>query len=297
LKISDNTSKAVNEVKAGLKEVTQQSKESRQETYNKKLQNWLSPTDPCTIYKRALKTRHPGSGTWFLQSPQYLQWKSSSKSSLWLHGFAGCGKTVLTSSVVEDIQKEISLDPLAPSSPILLYFFFDFRETEKQSLEEMARSLAYQLYTQDENFQQPLDSLLIACDDGYRKPTAEQLLEPIMENSLATDHKVYLILDALDECTVPRQELLAWIEKVAECTSQKIHLLATSRKEPDIDSIIGRDNLMDQRIAIQTEVVDEDIRAYILHRLRTDDGFRRWKQREDIQQVIQESLMRISDGM
>jgi hypothetical protein len=179
----------------------------------------------------------------------------------------------------------------------LLYFFFDFREVEKQSLEEMARSLAYQLYNQDKNFQQSLDSLLRACDDGYRKPTAEQLLGPIMEYLLATDSKVYVILDALDECTVPRQELLAWIEKVVERTSQKIHLLATSRKEPDIDSVLGRPNLMDQSIAVQTGVVDEDISAYILHRLRTDVGFKRWEHRKDIQQMIQESLMDMSDGM
>jgi GTPase SAR1 family protein len=232
-----------------------------------------------------------------LQSQQYLQWKTSPKSSLWLYGFAGCGKTVLTSSIVEDLYSETSSDISTSSGPILLYFFFDFREVEKQSLEEMARSLAYQLYNQDKNFQQSLDSLLKACDDGYRKPTAEQLLGPIMEHLLAADSKVYVILDALDECTVPRQELLAWIEKVAERTSQKIHLLATSRKEPDIDSVLGRPNLMDQSIAVQTGVVDEDISAYILHRLRTDVGFKRWEHRKDIQQMIQESLMDMSDGM
>jgi hypothetical protein len=216
---------------------------------------------------------------------------------LWLYGFAGCGKTVLTSSIVEHLYSGIGPDPSTSSDPILLYFFFDFREVKKQSLEEMARSLAYQLYIQDKNFQQPLDSLLKACDDGFRKPTAEQLLGPIVGNSLATDRKVYLILDALDECSVPRQQLLAWIEKVAESTSQKIHLLVTSRKEPDIDSILGRVDLIDQSIAIQTEVVDEDISAYILHRLRTDDGFKRWEHRKDIQQMIRESLMGMSRGM
>jgi hypothetical protein len=283
-----------------VKEIAQQSKVSRQETYNKKIRTWLSPAEPHINYERALRTRHSGSGAWFLRSQQYLQWKSSPKSSLWLYGFAGCGKTVLTSSIIEDLHSEVSPDPSTSSGPILLYFFFDFREVKKQSLEEMARSLAYQLYTQDKNFQQLLDSLLKACDDGYRKPTAEQLLGPIMDASLAADRNVYLILDALDECTVPRQELLAWIEKVAECTSQKIHLLVTSRKEPDIDSILGRTDLMDQCIALQTGVIDDDIRAYVIHRLRTDDGFKRWEHREDtedIRQMIQSSLMRISGGM
>jgi hypothetical protein len=108
---------------------------------------------------------------------------------------------------------------------------------------------------------------------------------------------VYLVLDALDECILPRQDLLAWIKKIAGFTSWKLHLLVTSRKEPDIDLVLGRPYLMDQRAAVQTNVVDEDIRAYMIHRLRTDNEFKRWKNRDDIKQMIQESLMRMSNGM
>jgi len=241
--------------------------------------------------------RHSGSGTWFLQSRQYLQWKSSRKPNLWLHGLAGCGKTVLTSSIVKDIQQEVVSGPHASSSPILLFFFFDFRDVRKQSLEEMALSLAYQLYGQDKNFQHPLDSLSKACDNGYRKPSTASLLEIILKALLSIDRQVFIILDALDECAIPRQEMLAWIQKVAESTSKRINVLVTSRKEPDIDSVLGRARLMDQNIAVQADVVDEDIRAYITHRLRTDSGLKRWEHREDIQQMIQESLMRMSAGM
>ena len=285
------------ECKEDLKEIAQYSKESRRERYVDKIRDWLSPADPHPNYIRALDMRQSGSGTWFLQSQQYLQWKSSLEPTLWLHGLAGCGKTVLTSSIVEDMQKEIVSGPHASSSPILLYFFFDFRDIRKQSFGEMALSLAYQLYSQDKSFEQPMDSLLKVCDNGYRKPSTASLLEIILETLLSIDRKVFIILDALDECAIPRQELLAWIQKVAESTSKRINVLVTSRKEPDIDSILGCAKLMDQNIAVQADVVDEDIRAYITHRLRTDSGFKRWEHREDIQQMIRESLMRMSAGM
>jgi hypothetical protein len=216
---------------------------------------------------------------------------------MWLYGLAGCGKTVLTSSIVEDLHKEISPDAFDVSSPILLCFFFDFRDVKKQALEEMARSLAYHLYGKDKVFQQSLNELFKECDEGYRKPSAKSLLGLILNVPLATDRKMYLILDALDECTIQRQELLAWIKQVAETTSQKTHLLVTSRKEPDIDSVLGRTGLMDQNIAIQTNIVDKDIRAYVIHRLQTDDGFKRWEQLKHIQNMIQNSLMKMSDGM
>lgn len=285
------------ECKEDLKEIAQYSKDFRQERYTDKIRDWLCPSDPHTNYIRALEMRHSGSGTWFLQSQQYLQWKSSLEPNLWLHGLAGCGKTILTSSIVEDLQKTIVSIPHASSSPILLYFFFDFRDIQKQSFGEMALSLAYQLYSQDKSFKQPLDSLLKACGNGYRKPSTASLLETMLETLLSINRKVFIVLDALDECAVPRQELLAWIKKVAESSLKGVNVLVTSRKEPDIDSVLSRPRLMDRSIAVQADVVNEDIRVYIIHRLRTDGEFKRWEHREDIQRMIQESLMRMSAGM
>ena len=84
---------------------------------------------------------------------------------------------------------------------------------------------------------------------------------------------------------------------MAELTSTKIHLLVTSREQSDISSVLCRNNLIDQIIAVQTDIIDKDIHAYIEHRLRTENEFRRWKTRNDIQQKIQESLVSMSDGM
>lgn len=264
----------------------------------------MSPADPQINYNRALEARHSDSGAWFLQSPEYSQWKSGARATLWLHGLAGCGKTVLTSSIIQNLKEEIKPDPLTSSSPILLYFFFDFREVKKQSLEELARSLVYQLHCQDGGLQEPLDSLRKACGKGHNAPSTDKLLEIFSKVSTRIDRKIYLILDALDESSVSRQSasvsrqyLLDWIKSIAESTSFKFHLLVTSRKESDIASVLGRANLMDQIIPVQTHIIDEDIRTYMEHRLRTDDNFQIWSNRDDVQQMIQESLMSMSGGM
>jgi hypothetical protein len=293
--VSDNQSK-VDEIKQGLKEIARQNEQSRQKEHDDRIQSWLSPADPYINLMRASKTRHSGSGTWFLKNEQYRQWKSSLKSSLWLHGLAGCGKTVLLSSIVEDLQRDIGANQFAPSSPILLYFFFDFRDKRKQSLENMARTLAHQLYYQDISIQQPLDKLLHACGDGYRKPSTELLLRVVLEFLLNTGRRVYLVLDALDECP-GRRDLLAWIRMIAKLTDQRIHLLVTSRKEPDIDSVLGLDDVIDQVVAVQAEIINADIRAYIVDTLRTDVAFKRWEQHEKIQHMIRDSLFEKSNGM
>jgi hypothetical protein len=294
--VSDKQSK-VDEIKKRVRDIARQNDESHQKAYDDRIQSWLSPANPYVNLKRALDTRHSGSGAWFLHNEQYFQWKSSFKSSLWLHGLAGCGKTVLLSSIVEDLQRDLDANRFALSSPILLYFFFDFRDKRKQSLEDMARSLAYQLYSQDINIQQPLDKLLHACGDGYRKPSTEVLLRVVLELLLTTGRKVYLVLDALDECPVPRHDLLDWIRMIAKLTDQRMHLLVTSRKEPDIDTVLGHDDVVDQVVAVQSNIIDADIRAYIIDTLRTDVAFKRWEQHENVQQLIQDSLFEKSDGM
>jgi hypothetical protein len=119
----------------------------------------------------------------------------------------------------------------------------------------------------------------------------------VLELLLTTGRKVYLVLDALDECPVPRHDLLDWIRMIAKLTDQRMHLLVTSRKEPDIDTVLGHDDVVDQVVAVQSNIIDADIRAYIIDTLRTDVAFKRWEQHENVQQLIQDSLFEKSDGM
>ena len=51
------------------------------------VRNWLSPPDPWKNHNLALKSRHSGSGTWWIKSDAYAEWKYSGPSSLlWING-------------------------------------------------------------------------------------------------------------------------------------------------------------------------------------------------------------------
>ena len=48
---------------------------------------WLSPPDPSTNQNIASGTQHEGTATWFFQGNIFVQWKSTSTTSLlWIHG-------------------------------------------------------------------------------------------------------------------------------------------------------------------------------------------------------------------
>jgi hypothetical protein len=72
--------------------------------YRNDVIRWLAPFNVSFNLNKAIKARHPGSGRRLLESKAYTTWKKSDNSFLWLHGIPGCGKTILASTVIEDLQ-------------------------------------------------------------------------------------------------------------------------------------------------------------------------------------------------
>lgn len=61
-----------------------------------KIFRWLSSTDPTINQNAAWESHEPQTGKWFIGGKEYLHWKETPRSFLWIHGIAGCGKTVLS---------------------------------------------------------------------------------------------------------------------------------------------------------------------------------------------------------
>lgn len=92
-----------------------------------KICSWLSAPDPSTNYHKAHKQRQAQTGLWFLQSTRFTQWKVSAASRLWLYGIPGCGKTILSSTVIEHLLQHCSDD----NSIVTAYFYIDFNDAQK----------------------------------------------------------------------------------------------------------------------------------------------------------------------
>src|SRR5439155_25271684 len=86
------------------------------EQRREKIERWLSPPDPSTNYNKALQQRHEGLGLWFLKGDVFAKWKTRQNSFLWLHGIPGCGKTILSSAIIKDLDSKLSSQAL--------YFYF-----------------------------------------------------------------------------------------------------------------------------------------------------------------------------
>ena len=256
-----------------------------QDNQYKKKREWLNPPDPSVNLNKAIKERHPGTGSWFIQSQPFGEWMSGTRQNLWLHGIPGCGKTVLSATTIEHLTQQP--DPSHPA----LYYFFDFNNIDKQSCDNLIRSLILQLYSRSENSRKELDKLCSSCDDGRQQPSYEALLTTLLQ--IVSVENPRIVLDALDECRT-RRDLLLLMERLAESGCS---VLAASRKEEDIESGLRCWLRQDDIITIQGGAVDEDIRAYVHTRLQYDRGFGRWRSRPQVQEEIETELMKKADGM
>lgn len=135
-----------------------------------RLSRWLRLPDPSTNYHAALEKRHPETGFWLLNSQAFKDWKKSQSSFMWLHGNAGCGKTILSSALLQDILqgRDSHLDAA------IGYFYFDFNDIEKQFSRKAIRSLAFQLALQIDGLS-TLEQLYMKCERGIRQPAEDAI--------------------------------------------------------------------------------------------------------------------------
>ncbi|ORY14383.1 hypothetical protein BCR34DRAFT_560322 [Clohesyomyces aquaticus] len=174
-----------------------------------KIRQWISAPDPSTNYQKALKLRQADTGLWFLESDAYNKWKTAATSPLWLYGIPGCGKTILSSTVLQNILQHCQDDP----GKVTAYFFFDFNDLQKQDPEMMVRSLLCQISQQSIKIPASLDALFSSSENGQRQPSTHALLEAL-RSMLQELPQVYIVLDALDECA-QRVELMERLKAMA----------------------------------------------------------------------------------
>ena len=256
------------------------------------IRQWLSAPDPSVNYHKALTLRQPNTnaGQWLLKSDLFEQWKVKA-STVWLHGIPGCGKTILCSTVIEDILNDTTGDP----GKAVAYFYFDFNDPAKQDPNLMMRSLISQLSQQCVKIPPSLDVLFTSCGNGQRQPSPD-LLPNALQNLLQEFPHTYIILDALDECG-SRKLLMSIIKELSIGQTSGLHLLCTSRREGDIEATLGHIVESEGILCIQTEAVDHDIRSYVHQRLSNDISLKKWGDDPAIRQEIETTLMAGAHGM
>ncbi|KIV87711.1 hypothetical protein PV11_03240 [Exophiala sideris] len=220
---------------------------------------WLFPAglEQVLTQEYNLKLRQPGTWSWFLNEDKYQEWKISARSKLWLHGIPGAGKTILVSTMIDDLAKDLSNDHG------LAFFFCDFKTAETQDVPNILRSLIKQFVLQDEGGSAMI-ALLDFRERHSRGPTIIQsaqyleLLHKVVQPFTSSS----IVIDGLDEIRHNRPAVLEDLTTIQNSASS-INLLFSSRREVDIE-----EQLRDfQKLSVSAS--ESDLKLYVAAELGT----------------------------
>ncbi|KAJ7067349.1 ankyrin repeat-containing domain protein [Mycena amicta] len=229
------------------------------ENKRKQLKKWLQPANVAISDQDAADKCHPGTGLWLLESTEFKDWIYAPNSFLWLEGISGSGKTVLSSTIINTLRSRA--EPIA-------FFYFDTNNSGQRTVKQLLSSLVIQISLKAPHSDKSLHALWSSYANGEHLPSNSALISDALIPILGEfTQPVYIVLDALDECS-EHDKLLDAVKHILDAKLANVHLLLTSR--PEIPQ--GTD-LAKQAVSVSLDgCVDQDIEAYVTEILAKLDG-------------------------
>lgn len=261
--------------------------QGRVDELRRQIRNWLDPVDTFSFHKLLQKQRQPGTGKWFFNSLEFTQWKTQPSSFLWVHGMPGSGKSILCSSVVDNL-----LEYCRTSQSLGIgYFYFSFGDHKrKHAREDLLRVLICQFWARRGQESAELEALYDTCKCEDRGPTLDEL-ESLLQNLVSEFSETYVAIDGLDECS-ERTELLETLLRIVEWKLSSLHLIVFSRLEDEIEEFLQQ--VATHRIRVEDRI-DDDIRLYVQGQLKKDTRLREWP--ADMKRAIEANVIEKANGM
>ncbi|KAJ7125994.1 hypothetical protein C8R44DRAFT_979911 [Mycena epipterygia] len=219
---------------------------------------WLSPLDFEATQENFFSKCAAGTGDWFINHPGFQHWISGDISLLWCPGKPGVGKTILSSRVNDYLRKNI----LQPGIGVT-YIFFDYNQSTSQTPAAIMGSMIRQLMIDSPSIPESVKSLHALFTSGRTRRSGLSDLVVALKAQLQLYSRVYLVVDALDECSGNRDDFIAEIRCLMD--TGHLQVLITAR---DI-SAIGHKFTNDSRINVL--VHNEDVCSYITQRIRKEE--------------------------
>ena len=205
---------------------------------------------------------------------------------------------LVSSTVIQDIDAMCKT-----GNASMAYFYFDFRDVNKQGLRDLVPSLLNQLSACSGPRCDILSELYLAHDKGKNQPSDGVLSNCLKKMLTLPDQSpTYLIIDALDESPntsgipSPRETVLQLLKELVDLSLPNLHICVTSRPEIDIQNVL--EPLTSRRVSLHDQSGQKkDIADYVRAVVYSDSEYiiRRWKM-EDKELVI-ETLSERADGM
>ncbi|KAI4120457.1 MAG: hypothetical protein LQ341_007542 [Variospora aurantia] len=221
----------------------------------RRILDWLSPLNSFKTQQDILARREGDTGQWIIDSPDFCDWFAGSDRTLCCVGIPGAGKSVLASIVVDFLRNTATSDRRRAVAAV----YCNFKETTVQSPENLLGSLCIQALHEDVPIPTVLQELYKSHEAKQTRPTLEDFNRVFVEIGKLFDD-LYLVIDALDECSADARSFLT---QKLKSLSPNSRLLVTTRPIDDITQRFTSGRVVEIRAS------DGDLEKYIKAKLQS----------------------------
>ena len=184
---------------------------------------------------------------------------------------------------------------------LMAYFFFDFRDAQKQHRRDLLSSLLFQLSARSDACHRIFARFYLDHDEGAQQPSDDELSKCLTDMlKVEGQPPTYIIIDALDESPnisgmpTAREKVLQFLEVLVGSQLPNARLCVSSRTEIDIRSIL--EPLARFRVSLHEESGQmADISGFIKSVVHSDRNMRRWS--EENKKLVIDTLSEKADGV
>lgn len=233
---------------------------------------WLSAAGMEADQQRHHGNQLPGTCDWLSKISLFRDWfDTESSGCLCVLGISGCGKSVLSSSVI---------DKLKSSGQPVLYFFCKDGDENRNNPSAILRTLIFQLV----KYEVSIDIVHAAASDGIPVRDYSLLdLWNIMRKLLDIIDVVYLVIDGLDECNNIDGMLVDLLKRLATLPTSKpkgVKVFATCRP--------NRFDISWPTISIAESDLTLDLEIYIADRVNKSQTLQLDELKDEVHLAIQQ---------
>ena len=229
-----------------------------------KIVDWFSPLSFGDRHNDVLSHRCEGTGNWLFETPEASAWLlSPEKASLWCSGIPGAGKTTIAAIMTEHIEQTFIHDKTAA----VAYVYCNYKDKLVQTPANLLANVWMQIRRKGRLAPEMEELYASAVTKGSLSRPRLEDISKVLKVEVDRYAKVYVVIDALDECE-PAYRLRLLTELKA--FQPKVKLMVTSR----FFDAFGADMGIDTDVEIRAS--DDDIKRFVQERVSTTPRLGRW---------------------
>ncbi|KAF2098299.1 hypothetical protein NA57DRAFT_39948 [Rhizodiscina lignyota] len=292
LEVDNLTQKVALSIQATTKELEAKTREIKstadglQQNVNhqryQEIMNWISSDDFEVQQSDIISRKQAGTGKWFLEYPEFINWRDMPKQTLFCPGIPGAGKTMMAAATIDHLKVDL------PHNVGVAFVFCNYKGKASQTEADILAAMLKQLVQVQPSAAASVFQLYEKYPMKNTRPTPAEILGAL-KTALDNYTAAYIVVDALDECKDrnTREVLVKDLLELQQITD--VRLLVTSRFIPEIEAMFKQTSPLEVRAS------EEDVRRYVAGQLhRMPECIR---QDSEIQNEIQNAIAGAVDGM